>query len=236
MAHRVGGEHAAKGEWDLAARHFALAGAWEPKQPRLHVQAWTNLAGGNVAEYRRLCQQLLNRFEAQQTTHHIPLTVTAAVGECVGANATWQRVATLACLHQELSTQATFADLVAYTAVLNQDNGIAAKRLTELAHRATAHFPQSSACLETLGGACYRSGNFADAEKYLSRAVQLDGRGGTAWMDFFLAMTHQRLGNAKKAKDFFDQARLPKNPNWSQQLIYDQLRREAIGVLGLQKK
>jgi tetratricopeptide (TPR) repeat protein/tRNA A-37 threonylcarbamoyl transferase component Bud32 len=109
-----------------------------------------------------------------------------------------------------------------------------------LARKAVELAPDQWLYRNTLGVVHYRLGNFAEAVKHLE--LGLDGsKGDTAGFDlFFLAMCHQRLRNAGKARECYGQAvrwvekekaHLP--PGWIETL--NSFRAEAAGVLGLAK-
>jgi serine/threonine protein kinase/tetratricopeptide (TPR) repeat protein len=102
----------------------------------------------------------------------------------------------------------------------------------------------SIACAMTRGAVFYRAGRFADAAKYLQEA---DSRAGNAPMKstggtevyacFFLALTHHRLGDAEKARHYFDRGteladrELKEHLPWNRKVTLDLLRREAEQAL-----
>jgi tetratricopeptide (TPR) repeat protein len=107
-----------------------------------------------------------------------------------------------------------------------------------LAENAVALAPEQWLYRNTLGVVHYRLENYAEAAKHLE--CSLDGsKGDTAAFDlFFLAMCHQRRGDAARARECYDravrwvaeaQADLP--PGWIAEL--KGFRAEAAGVLGL---
>jgi tetratricopeptide (TPR) repeat protein len=69
-------------------------------------------------------------------------------------------------------------------------------RLAELSHQAPPHRVDS---LETLGAALYRANRYAEAVQRLDEAVWMEKKGGTVWMQLFLAMAHHRLGQQTAA-------------------------------------
>jgi WD40 repeat protein len=111
--------------------------------------------------------------------------------------------------------------------------------------------------LNTLGAAHYRAGQLDRAVDRLQEAIQAQGKGGTAWDWLFLAMAHQRRGNAEEARKLLEKAArwideaLQKQPEraganppltldqrleqqrltWDQRLELSLLRREAEAVI-----
>jgi Flp pilus assembly protein TadD len=80
-----------------------------------------------------------------------------------------------------------------------------AARALRLAQKAVKARPESADYRNTLGVACYRSGDDRAAVAELERAMSLQA-GGTPFDWFFLAMTHWRLGDRGKARTFFDRS------------------------------
>src|SRR5262249_7059726 len=91
----------------------------------------------------------------------------------------------------------------------------------------------------TLGAALYRAGRFDEAVRRIEGANKLQGKGGVIQDWPFLAMAHHRLGHAKQAQKWLDQAvraieaAKPKKPptgagsGWSEKIEIQLLRREA---------
>src|SRR5262249_39580140 len=79
------------------------------------------------------------------------------------------------------------------------------KQPLELAEKAVAE-SRNAATLNTLGAVECRAKRPDDAIKHLQDAIKLQGGGGTAWDWLFLAMAHHQLGNADKARRWFDKA------------------------------
>jgi tetratricopeptide (TPR) repeat protein len=65
--------------------------------------------------------------------------------------------------------------------------------------------PQNGGYWNTLGKARYRAGDFQGAITDLEKSVQLPN-GGTSYNFFLLAMSHWKLGNAQRARQYFQQA------------------------------
>ena len=60
--------------------------------------------------------------------------------------------------------------------------------------------------LNTLGVVYYRLGQLTNAIATLEQGIKADSAGGSAHDFFFLAMAHQRLGDAQKAEAYFAKA------------------------------
>jgi serine/threonine protein kinase/WD40 repeat protein len=107
-----------------------------------------------------------------------------------------------------------------------------------LAKRAVALAPAAWLYRNTLGVVSYRVGQYAAARRHLERSLR-DSRGEAAAFDlYFLAMCHQRRGDAARARDCFARAEqwvreqkgnMPQN--WANELKV--FRAEAVGVLRL---
>jgi tetratricopeptide (TPR) repeat protein len=75
----------------------------------------------------------------------------------------------------------------------------------DLAQRAAALRPEDRAIRNTLGVARYRAGDYAGAVADLEKSVKL-GSGGDSSDFFFLAMAHNRLGDAAASRSWYDKA------------------------------
>jgi tetratricopeptide (TPR) repeat protein len=73
-----------------------------------------------------------------------------------------------------------------------------------LARMAVTRAPARWDYWNTLGAACYRAGDPAEAVKALQKAVELHTGDATDW--FYLALAHQRLGQTEKARASYDRA------------------------------
>jgi WD40 repeat protein/tetratricopeptide (TPR) repeat protein len=94
-----------------------------------------------------------------------------------------------------------------------------------------------------LGALLYRSGKFEEAAGLFQQALKSPGDGGLAVARFFLAMTHQRLGQTDEAKkqleaavQWLDQANRKKpgeagSLSWDRRLELQLLRKEAAGLI-----
>jgi uncharacterized protein HemY len=104
-------------------------------------------------------------------------------------------------------------------------------RAVALAKQAVALAPASGACRNTLGVAHYRAGDWSAAANALNESMRLRS-GGDPYDWLFLAMAHQRLGDAAEARRWLDrsigwiQTRAPDN------LVLIPLREEVLRLLG----
>jgi len=95
--------------------------------------------------------------------------------------------------------------------------------------------PQNGAYVNTLGVACYRTGDFDAAVSALEQSMKLR-KGGDSFDWFFLAMAEWQLGNKDTAREWYEKAvrwmeeRAPRN----EELI--RFRSEAAELLGVDDK
>jgi serine/threonine protein kinase/WD40 repeat protein/Tfp pilus assembly protein PilF len=75
-----------------------------------------------------------------------------------------------------------------------------------LARKAVELEPKQPRYYNTLGIALYRTGAFKEAIPVLEKSLEMGKGTADAFDLFFLAMCHQRLGEARKAKDCYDRA------------------------------
>jgi WD40 repeat protein len=114
----------------------------------------------------------------------------------------------------------------------------AAERVVELAEQLQKNNPDAPT--EVLGAALFRAGRNRDAVARLNEGVEQQKQGGNVWTQLFLAMTHHRLGDSAKAKDWLRQAdaQMKKREddkdapiNWQERLRDQKLRQEAADLL-----
>jgi WD40 repeat protein/tetratricopeptide (TPR) repeat protein len=223
----LGHEAAGRGEWSQARIHFALASLWQPSNSwHLHNLAWAEAAAGDHTAARQTCQRL---FEDYRDTRDVePLyRISAELAAGLPAASPLARLAGRPVADTALSRiLAERSQAIAYTASLFPDSGIPPADLVALAERAVRADETSWSSRENLGASLYRAGRFEDAIRTLEQAIKLHGKGGTLWMKLFLALAHQRLGQADEARTWHEQAKLPEKARWQDRLIHRELSRE----------
>jgi tetratricopeptide (TPR) repeat protein len=129
------------------------------------------------------------------------------------------------------TNKANTADHVAFLAVLQPVPGDDVESILQLALRAIATAPDDAHDCETLGAALYRAGRFEEAVKELDVAVEKQKKGGSVWMQLFLAMAHHRLQHAESARAWLTKAvqqiDATKDPDWQDRVRWRVLRQEA---------
>jgi WD40 repeat protein len=111
-------------------------------------------------------------------------------------------------------------------AVLWPDSHIDVAELVALARSCVEADAQSWQYRELLGAALYRDGQAAEALRELQEAVRRHGQGGSLWARLFLALAHQRLGQAGQAREWRAQA--GRADTWEEAVV----RRQLLGELG----
>jgi Tfp pilus assembly protein PilF len=112
-------------------------------------------------------------------------------------------------------------------------------KLVPWAEKALATSPKNVARLTALGAVLYRAGRFDEAARRLTEAANAVPKGQAAAPTYlFLSMTHQRLGHAGTAREWFDRAvRAIETPTekvlWHQRLTLRLLRAEAEALLDI---
>jgi serine/threonine protein kinase/Flp pilus assembly protein TadD len=109
------------------------------------------------------------------------------------------------------------------------------EKAVELAQKAVALAPQNANYRNTLGAAYYRAGQWQDAVSALKSAMRLRS-GGDSGDWFFLAMAHWQLGDAEKARHFYDQAVGWMEKNKPQDEELGRFRGEAAALLGIEEE
>jgi tetratricopeptide (TPR) repeat protein len=133
--------------------------------------------------------------------------------------------------HFAKTNDADKANDVAWLGVLLPDAVTDTKELVRLAQKAVDSKPKEWRYSETLGAALYRVGRHAQAVEQLKEAVTLEGEGGSAWVHYFLAMTHHQMKDVDEAKKWLASAiakeSAGKNPSWQDRVRWSVLRRQA---------
>ena len=108
-------------------------------------------------------------------------------------------------MHLNPKSDAT-ANVLAWIFLMDTDRSIRnPQEALPLAQRAVDLEPDFGSYWNTLGIAHYRNGDDAQAIEALTQSMRLRG-GGDGYDWFFLAMTHARLGDEDRAKDWYDRA------------------------------
>ena len=136
-----------------------------------------------------------------------------------------------------------FAWYLAWTCVLGSQEVADQARPVQVAERVVAKDPNNTAYRTALGAALYRAGRFAEAARELGEASTLkpDPMTSPGYAGFFLAMAHQRQGNADEARRSLAKAvqgldsELATAP-WNRRLTFQLLRREAEELVESTKK
>ena len=112
-----------------------------------------------------------------------------------------------------------------------------------LAKRAVQQKPDDPSALQTVGAVLFRARQFHEALVHLTAAVTVaDDNMSLAYGWYFLAMTHDRLGNVDDSRGFLDRANRQTNrklkdtvnpASWNQRLTLELLRKEATQLLGI---
>jgi tetratricopeptide (TPR) repeat protein len=110
------------------------------------------------------------------------------------------------------------------------------QRAVSLARRAVALAPREEVYWNTLGVACYRSGDWSAAIEALMRSMELLPDQSEGFNSCFLAMAHWQLGDKPQARSRYDKAVpwMEKNQPKDEELI--RFRAEAAALLGVEAK
>ena len=108
-------------------------------------------------------------------------------------------------------------------------------RAIGLAKKAVELVPEHSVYWSTLGVAYYRAGDWKEAVAALEKSGELQN-GSNCFNWFFLAMSHEKLGDKERARRWYDRATqwLDKNQATNEELR--RFRAEAAQVLGVDRK
>jgi serine/threonine protein kinase/tetratricopeptide (TPR) repeat protein len=219
-------------------RFYTVARALRPRNVALNLYLGHALCkhgkpGEAAAAYRRAVE-----LNPDEVLHYYYLaTARLAAGDREGYRGTCA-----AMLDQFGPTdKAEVARCVAWTLVLAEGSVVDPDRPVQLAETALRGKPTPDGASVTLGAALYRAGRFGEA---LGRLTEADAAAqqvltnpapySPAYVWFFLAMTHQRLGQAGRAGEWLGKAieraelesqdrRLP----WTRRVTLQLLRREA---------
>ena len=103
-----------------------------------------------------------------------------------------------------------------------------------LAKRAVELKPTEAAYWTTLGAAYYRAGDWKEAVAALEKSSELPN-GGDSFNWFFLAMSHEKLGDKETARRWYDRATQWKDTNQATKEKLLRIRAEAAQALGVDR-
>jgi tetratricopeptide (TPR) repeat protein len=130
---------------------------------------------------------------------------------------------------------AQYCNNLAWGLVTAPESARDSQRALRLARRAVELAPRAANCLNTLGVAQYRAGQYAQAIATLEKSLAAGKGQADAFDLFFLAMAHHRLGHREVARSCFDRAvrRLAEQKGLSEQHTQElaAFRAEAEAVL-----
>jgi tetratricopeptide (TPR) repeat protein len=260
----VSGEGQSLHVWDLRAIRAELAGrdldwalppyppaAEPPDAPPLRVAVelgWLRgeapAAAGRWEEAAAAYDQAVEQCpEDWQSWYH------AALAHLLRGDAGGHRRLCARALERFDRTEDPFAAAyLAWAGALDAEAGVDPARLLRLAERAAAADPDGYVMLRSLGSALLRAGRPEAALRRLNKAAGVQQQSPMTWL--LLALAHQRLGQADKARDRLRQAQrwidqatpggpaaagaLPGSESlpWTERLGLQRLRREAEARLG----
>jgi WD40 repeat protein/tetratricopeptide (TPR) repeat protein len=226
----LGQASAVEAKWNDAIAHYVKAleseQAFRPDILRGrgdaygHLKQWKDAA----ADYEGLRQSATLTDEDWQSLALLRLQL----GDVKGyqqAYQTWSRDSGVRV--DPLLTKAMIAGTVSLAANADADRKMALQFADAAASRATDDGLRQA----ILGAALYRDGRYAQAVKKLDQAIELRGKGGTAYDWLFLALAHHRLNHAKEARAWLDDAtsQIDARPSsdWRMTIQLSVLRREA---------
>jgi hypothetical protein len=201
-----------------------LANGWQIAQPQhLHCLAWDELAGGHTDAYRRICRRLC---EAPSDGSDLrPLfALSTALTWLPPRPAAWTGPATAETVLRRTGLRR--AALAVRTAALCPDCGVKPEQLEALARKGLQADIPGWNSRELLGVALYRAGRLDEAVAELQMAVQQHGTGGSTWARLFLALAYRKLGKAAESAAWREKAQLPKDADWKDRLVHQQLSAE----------
>jgi tetratricopeptide (TPR) repeat protein len=184
-----------------AIADFTAAAQARPdySQPRLErARAWMQL--GRYTEAADELTALLKRFAADPELYSLRASCYVALGNEAKAAADRQEAAKcLPAAAGELYNRA-------WVLLLGPPGERDPKRALELARKPVEVQADNRANLNLLGIALYRNGRCAEAVPLLEKSYEVGKGTWDGWSLYWLAMCHARLGNAVKARNYFDQA------------------------------
>jgi WD40 repeat protein/serine/threonine protein kinase len=171
--------------------------------------AWARLAGGDKNGFLRALRQLQDEHRNIALCEQLSCLLTSGlVAHPLSVTLMRQR-------------EQDRAAVLVRAAALLPDSGIQPEELLSLARSGAGPNSPSLASRELLGAALYRADKPAEAVRELDKAVRLHGGAGSLWSRLFLALAHQRLGDAKEAEQWRKKAE--KADTWEEGVLQRQL-------------
>jgi tetratricopeptide (TPR) repeat protein len=227
-------------QYDKALADYSKAIELDPK----YAVAWDNRAHGYAAltQWDKASSDFSKAVELNPDDHRARCLL--ALARLGAGDRSGYRHACAALLDRfgqaELPNQALWYLVLAPDAVNDRN------RLVHKAEAALRKDPQTGWASTILGATLYRADRFAEAIQRLNEANTAWEQAGTkpamyspAYLWFFLAMTHQRQGDALEARRWLTKAQKwmeqetqdSRNPAWNRRLTLQLLRREAEQLL-----
>jgi WD40 repeat protein/Flp pilus assembly protein TadD len=226
-------------QWDAALFHFERLIAREPGRPDLHDRK-----GNASAELGRWAEAAaaFEKATALGTHRPQPWYQHALLRLHLADRNAYRRVCVDMLDHFGSSKDVAAAQLTAWTCSLANAPEDESARLVAIAERALAASPKDHSRLLTLGVALYRAGRNKDAVDKLNEALEVGGQEDAVRDCLFLALAHHRLGQAERARTYFERASRSIGQamkqgagsprlSWSDRLEFALLRREVETVL-----
>jgi serine/threonine-protein kinase len=219
-------------------RFYTVARALRPRNVALHQFLGEALCRqGKLDEAVAVFAKAIE-LSPDEVLHHYRLAAAQLAANDRGG----YRSTCAAMLHRFGRTEkADVAHRVAWTTALAGDAVPDLDRPVRIAEAALRRDPAADGSCLALGAALYRAGRFPEASRHLDQADGAAQQTSTkqaahspAYVWFFLAMTHQRLGNAERAREWLGkatkraEAENPENGrDWIRRLTLRLLRRET---------
>jgi tetratricopeptide (TPR) repeat protein len=200
---REAGECEQQRHWFAAAFHLTRLLDHAPTDGQLHARR--GRAYDELGDWTKAASDCAKAIELGVGTESVWLRLTwlrLAIGDGDG----YCRNCTHVLQHFGKTDNPNDANSLAWTCVLAPNAVADSTLLVQLAERAVEKSLEESAHVNTLGAARYRAGQYDRAIQELNEAIEADDQGGTAADWLFLAMAHQKLGHADKAKQWLDKA------------------------------
>jgi eukaryotic-like serine/threonine-protein kinase len=117
-----------------------------------------------------------------------------------------------------------------YAGILSKNSGPAWQWLQAATVKAAAEEPDRWQSHALLGAALYRAGEYEHSLEALTKSLNLRGQ-RNVWLAAFLAMTHAKLNDPAKAKEWLGKLTPPEDAPWEEKALHDLLRQEVHEVV-----